>query len=232
MSIALTFDTDWVHDVAILDTISLLDKYSIKGTFFATHKYDCLSSSTLKHEVGLHPNFNPTLHEGKRNIYEVIDEIISIYPNAKGFRSHSLTVSSSILNYFFLKGLKYDSNQFHPAGSEVYEDFSGLHRFTHNYVDLGHLLNNMPLKLENINLNTKFLNILIFHPIHIFINTPSISFYEKIKNFIPIGEELKKNINTSEFGIRDLFIELLKYISNNKINTTTLYQNLKENKYC
>ena len=126
IKVSLTFDTDWVHEDAIDYVISLLGKYNQKATFFATNEYASFFKSDFCHEVGIHPNFNDLLTNGKSNYKDVIDKFAKTYPKAKGFRSHSLTTSSHILNYFSQLGFIYDSNQYHPSGAKVFLDYSNL----------------------------------------------------------------------------------------------------------
>ena len=229
MEISLTFDTDWVDELAIIYVVNLLNKYDQNATFFATNKYEIFSDNGFTHEIGLHPNFNNLLNKGEKSFKEIIDEIHSIYPSAKGFRSHSLTTSSHILAYFKELGFAYDSNIFHPKNISGYHDHSGLYRFVHNYVDLGHLIEERELKIDNMNLSKSNLNILDFHPIHIYLNTPSVEYYNKYKTHTN-SKHLSDFINKYDFGIGDLFIELLKYMRKNNIKSNSLiknYENLR-----
>tara|TARA_B100001059_G_scaffold102681_1_gene102436 strand:+ start:17179 stop:17868 length:690 start_codon:yes stop_codon:yes gene_type:complete len=228
MKVALSFDTDWVNKLALEYVIDLLNYYDQKGTFFATNDYEILSAEHLPHEVGLHPNFNHLLVNGNSNYKQIIDELFEIYPNAKGFRSHSLTTSSVILNYFKSLGLKYDSNIYHPDGAIKFKDFSGLQRFTHNYVDLGHLMSGLDLTLDNIKFSKKNLNIFCFHPIHIYLNIPSLSYYERIKHLVP-SEKIASLRNDKQKGIGNLFIDFLEFLKKKKIKTKTLISIVKDN---
>ena len=221
--IALTFDTDWVDEIAIEYVIELLNKYDAIGTFFATNHYGCLKQK-IKHEVGIHPNFNNLLNGTSKNISAktVLSRILEEYPDSIGFRSHSLAQSSGILADAKKLGIKYDSNLYNPYGANQYVDYSGLIRFTHNYVDLGHLIFEKPLDLSEIIFSKKYINILDFHPIHIFLNTPSVAFYEGIKTQTKSKVHLRNNINKKEKGVGDLFIDLLKFLKFNSIETNTL----------
>ena len=48
-----------------------------------------------------------------------------------------------------------------------------------------------------------------FHPLHLFLNTPSEKYYKNVKKHFNNIEELKKNINTKKFGVLDLFKEVV-----------------------
>jgi hypothetical protein len=221
--IILTFDTDWVNEIAVEYVIDLLDTYGVTGTFFATNHYNCLKNNQ-KHEVGIHPNFNNLLNGSSKSTCSksIINDMLVEYPESIGFRSHSLTQSSIILAEAKNSGLQYDSNIYHPDGGRPYIDFSGLIRFTHNYVDLGHLIEKRPFELSEIYFSDNEMNILDFHPIHIFLNTPSTSYYEGVKIHTKSHEFLRNNINTKEKGVGDLFIELLTFLKSNSIESYPL----------
>lgn len=216
IKVSLTFDTDWVHESALDYLIGILDNYNQEATFFATNEYRVFLTNGFCHEIGIHPNFNYLLTNGITNYESIINELFQIYPKSKGFRSHSLTTSSLILNYIHELGFVYDSNQFHPLGAALYQDYSKLFRFTHNYVDLGHLMDGSKLTFHNMNLSTMYLNVFDFHPIHIFLNTPTIEFYNEHKH-LTSSSKLGLFRNTNERGVGDLFIELLDYLKENKI---------------
>ena len=70
----------------------------------------------------MHPNFNSLLLGDIRNgstAEEVLDKILKIVPEAKSIRSHSMLQSSSLLNLFYKKGLKYDCNHFFPEQTKI-----------------------------------------------------------------------------------------------------------------
>lgn len=230
MKISLTFDTDWVNEIAIVYLVNLLDEFDQKGTFFATNKYEIFHKNNFTHEVGLHPNFNKLLSSGESNFKEIVNKLLKEYPKAKGFRSHSLTTSSNILSYFNQLEFKYDSNLFNPKPTEYYKDFSGLVRFFHNFVDHGHLIENKKMKLEEIRLSQTELNILDFHPIHIYINTPHLEYYEKYKHLTSSNRIMEIRNNESK-GIGDLFRELLIFLRKNSIKSKSLISILEDENY-
>lgn len=218
MKILLSFDTDWAPEDSIKYVMDILIENKLFSTFFATNYYDSLSNYSKYIDIGLHPNFNDILSGGNKSFKERIDSLLSIYPKAKGFRSHSLTTSSSILDYCFKSGLVYDSNIYNPNGGKAYKDYSGLIRYTHSFVDYGLILEKKNFNIKNIGLRNDKLNILDFHPIHIFLNTPSESFYQKIKAVQK--SNISFNIrNTKKRGVGDLFEDLVSFIKINKIET-------------
>jgi len=228
-SICITFDTDWAPEEAVADAIELINTYKINVTIFATNFYSCLQNLPANIEVGLHPNFNNILKGNGQSFEKVFDELYAIYPKAKGLRSHSLTQSSYILMHAKEKGIVYDSNTYNPNQAKAFVDYNGLLRFTHCWVDLGHILDKKEFVIKEIPLKTESHNIVDFHPIHTFINTDTLSFYNNVKHLTTNATELNKSKNNTNHGIRTLFINLLDDIKQNHIQTKTMYQLYKEN---
>ena len=111
ISICITFDVDWATEEALEYVIKKLEKNDINATFFATHDSKLLKSvNKSQFEVGIHPNFN----NSNCDFSSPIQNLIKIYPNAIGGRSHSLFCSSNILQIYEEVGLKYESNIFLP----------------------------------------------------------------------------------------------------------------------
>lgn len=223
--VSLTFDTDWVHEIAVEYVLNLLDDYNVDGVFFSTSEYTCLKED-IRHEVAIHPNFNDILSgDSNLNFQSKIKQLFEIYPFACGLRSHSLTQSSQILNFAYQSGIKYDSNLYHPLSAKAYKDYSGLVRFTHSYVDLGQLLDlekDGSLTSDYIKFFPDSLTIFDFHPVHIFVNTPTITYYNDLKKYTQDYKELKSRINNKQFGIRDIFVNLLEKIQSEKHQTVLL----------
>ena len=53
---AITVDTDWASNQMIEDTVQLLNRFKINGTFFVTNKIDF--AKLKMHETAIHPNFS------------------------------------------------------------------------------------------------------------------------------------------------------------------------------
>jgi len=127
-NIVISLDTDWASDFIIEYCINLLDKYSCKAVFFATNDSNLLKNLNSKEfEIGIHPNFNNSLND----LEKPIKDLMNIYPNSIGGRSHGLFVSSSIISNYKKFGLKYESNNFlflHPKLiiTERYKDFKSV----------------------------------------------------------------------------------------------------------
>ena len=54
-------------------------------------------------------------------------------------------------------------------------------------------------------------NVFNFHPIHIFLNTENFLRYESVKEKQMDVSYLKRHRNLNQYGVRDAFLEVLKY---------------------
>ena len=139
MRIFITGDIDLANDEIISDYIGLFEKFECSVTLFATH------CSTLLQEldspfidIGIHPNHYPSLCNGEGQASRVlIKELLKFYPESIGIRSHSLTISSGLINTYKELGLKYESNYLLPFMYNVHpwKCYSGMTRVPINWED-------------------------------------------------------------------------------------------------
>src|SRR5919199_310772 len=109
--ICLTFDIDWAPDDIIRHVLGIMEETGVKATLFVTHKSRSLASlDERRFEIGLHPNFN----NAQSDFESPLRKLKTLYPQARGGRSHHLHVSSHILQLYRKYGLKYESNIFLP----------------------------------------------------------------------------------------------------------------------
>ena len=84
---------------------------------------------------------------------------------------------------------------------------------------------NSDLTMENNNskIFKQGLKIMNFHPIHIYLNSFTIKKYEEMKSKIDLKdvtkESIVKYINTLNYGISDLFLDIIKIMKNSKTYT-------------
>jgi hypothetical protein len=225
--IALTFDVDWAPEEVIHDTVSILEDFDVKATFFATHDSDQLKSlESTRFEIGLHPNFNNLLTGNTNQGHQKItDELYKIYPMAKGIRSHSLSQSSLMLDHWKSIGLLYESNLFMPyfAVIEPFTYPNGLVRIPFNWEDDVHWGYKKEFSNFKIDIQVNRLNVFSFHPIHVFANTPNERFYnEVVRSIYQKPDNLLKARNIEVTGVRDGLINLLKQIKSTQKKTFTL----------
>jgi hypothetical protein len=187
----LTLDIDWCHDDVLAYSIDLLERADVSATWFVTHDTPLLDRlrANPKFELGIHPNFNFLLQGDFRNgstAEEVVDRLLAIVPEASCVRSHSMTQSSVLLDIFYKKGLRYDCNHFIPIHLglklEPFRLWNKLIRVPYSWeddIDCLYSANGNHL----MNINNEQLSVFDFHPIHIFLNTPELSLYERTRSF-------------------------------------------------
>jgi len=213
--IAITSDIDWAHDEVIKYMLSILDEYNTKITFFCTHEIKIKEMS--KHELAIHPNFTKD-----KTDRETIQELMSLYPGAKGTRSHSLYIHSRLFEIYQEFGLEYDSNYILP--NQIIKPFfiaNNILELPIFFEDDSHLLKSANFDLSQFDLGRDGLKIFNFHPIHVFLNTEQISTYEKAKKYLHEPAKLEKFRNPNK-GTEDMFISLLDYLVDSGIRTLTL----------
>lgn len=219
----LTLDIDWANDDVLNDTIDLIERYDVPATWFATHQTPVLDRlrENPNFEVGIHPNFNFLL-EGRynagRSASEIVQRLMSIVPNSKTVRSHSMMQSSVILNIFKDVGLTHDANHFIPnhSGLELrpWTLWNGLCRVPYSWEDDIHILYEVngiqQLSTRDIALSANLgLKVFDFHPIHVFLNTEDLDRYEKTRSLHQTPKELI-HYRHKGYGTRNQLIELLE----------------------
>ena len=219
----ITFDVEWSPDWSIIECADLLEKYNVKGTFFMTHKTKIIDYLYLKgHNIGIHPNFLPGSTQGNSE-EEVINYMYDLVPNATCVRTHSLVQSTPLLEKIFSlnKNLKYDFSLLTPEiplTKKISWQFNGIKFWRLNF----QWEDDAFFDKENYDwLNPTLpepISILNFHPLHISLNTFSISMYKNIKNECRNGltnltkDFASKFINNKQKGAKDT----LKSILNSK----------------
>ena len=190
----LTFDIDWAHDEVIKDTFELVEKFGVPSTWFVTHATPMLEGlrRNLAVELGIHPNFNDIL-DGSSNKSSslVLEECLSLVPNASSVRSHSLTQNERLVDQFGKVGLSHLSNFFVPYGSGI--DLKPFSLWDELIVVPHFWQDNVALKMD---LNwpaspdpTLGLQVFDFHPIHVFVPTPFSSIRCPVLNLFNLNFE-------------------------------------------
>jgi len=222
--VCITIDMDWAHDAIIDDTLMLLDKYNACATFMVTHSTPIIDAirSRSKHELGIHPNFNKLLvgeHRHGENYISIIDYLMDIVPEAKAVRAHSLLNSSKLIDALGKRGLIYDLNDLVPSHSGIrvkpWRLWNGMIKVPFIWEDDIHLLykdyepasNSLPLNIA-LEADDKSTTVISFHPIHIFLNSSSISLYEQTRQLHNSPNDLRK-FRHKGYGVREMFKELL-----------------------
>jgi hypothetical protein len=215
----ITIDIDWAEDFVITNTLEILEKYDVSVTWFITHKTKLLDRivKNSKYEIGIHPNFNKLLERG--NVEDTVDltlsSILDLAPEAKSVRSHSLMTSSKILDKFVEHGLTHESNILLPAShssiAKPFKIWNSLIRvpiFWEDDIACRSKIDSPGEFSLDTQLNGDGFLVLDFHPIHIFLNTNSISLYERTRKIHRDPHELRK-VRNVEYGVKNRFIEVL-----------------------
>lgn len=215
----LSFDIDWAADFVISDLIDIIGSKAIKHTFFVTHTSPLLQKYKENPFVryGLHPNFDRLLNGDDRNgknAESVLNNLASCFPSCSVIRSHTLTNSSRLSVMFNRKGFLYESNLlFHNCDQPIlpFRDFSELCKVPITWEDDVWLINKDAYKAEEI-IQKERLNVFNFHPIHIYLNTPTIEHYDESRECSQNQDELARRRHDG-FGVRSIFLSLIERLA-------------------
>ena len=231
MTYAITFDVDWAPEGALEDVLELLGEYGARATFFATHRSEVLHSiGTAKHEVALHPNFNPILNGGGGDFRAVVDALLAEYPESVGARSHSLVQGGYILEYLQQVGMRYDSNLYLPYQPAVrpFVLYNGLLRIPYAWEDDGHFLYGREFRLADVPVSDAAPNIFNFHPVYVLMNTGTREQQDLARQYHHEADKLRKHRNIETLGTHDFLVELLEYLRSNEIRTRLMREIAEE----
>ncbi len=192
----ISLDIDWAPDECIAYACTIIKKHGLKATLFATHSSPLLKEleSDSDFEIAIHPNLYSLFQNEKptKSMAQIIDEMLAIFPNSEGIRTHGLVSGFPVLNYINSLGLKYDASSYVHLnhGIKPYKIFETLKRIVHTFEDDVNFALEQNFNAENL-INQPFV-IVDFHPIHIFLNTHSVAHYEQSKIHYKQPEQLKK----------------------------------------
>lgn len=199
--ILVTLDIDWAVDLVLEDAIDLVESLDLRATWYVTHDTPLLARlrASDRHELGIHPNFNPLLfrndHQFGSTPNEIVSRLLEIVPAARSVRSHSMTQSSWLLALFRERGLTHDTNTYMPAVSEValrpWTDWNGLIRVPYFWEDDLHAAESPHWRPE-IYVSRPGLRVFDFHPIHLFLNTPAPDLYGAARPHLHDAATLEK----------------------------------------
>jgi len=222
--IALTFDTDWVKDETLKQVVSILKKKKIKATFFSTDHYPCLEHRLF--EVNPHFNFNSEYSD----YLKVFKKFRQHYPKSVSIRHHSLYFHERLRQTWENAGIKYTSNTFQPLVSNIkpYWITKNILEIPIYFMDYWYLENfgqETDFTLKSLNLKKPGLKVFDFHPIHLSLNTPNLTYYEKCRQKYPHLHQTPSAIEKECYqgdGIFTLFEKLINYLVEKNIPTYTL----------
>lgn len=187
--ICITFDIDWAPDWAILMCASMCVEAGAQATFFVTHETPALDllRSMPGIELGIHPNFLPRSSHGE-GISEVLSACMRMVPEARSMRTHALAQSTLVWwAVAHETPIERDVSLFLPfhkglgATQLPLEDRRTLTRLPYYWED--DTCASWPgWDWETSQYSSdKGLMVFDFHPIHVALNTRSLSNYDRMK---------------------------------------------------
>ncbi|MGB4101377.1 MAG: hypothetical protein WBK91_05675 [Alphaproteobacteria bacterium] len=212
----LTFDIDWAHDAVLANVIDLVTDAGVAATWFVTHATPLLARLRANplFELGVHPNFNPLLvGEGgaDNNAAGILEQICQIVPEARAVRSHSLVMSERLVDVFRDAGLQRVCNSFIPAESGAtcvpWKLWDNMIVIPHCWQD------NVAMRLHGVVQPPPpghGLRVYDFHPIHVYLNTPTVATYEAARPFFQQPDMLARHRVVQERGTRDILRQILE----------------------
>jgi hypothetical protein len=215
--VSLSFDIDWAPDPVIRDTRRLLEDFGVVATFFSTHDDGVVLSN---HERALHPNF---LRENETED-ETLNKLTKVFPEAKGVRSHSLYTHGGIFPKFEKIGLRYTSNYLLYGQSDLHPFWLSkqLVEVPIFFMDDTWLRSGGgELDIDSL-IDSPGELVFAFHPIHIYLNSPSIDFYEEHKDHY---QDLGKltSVRYEGSGVRTLLKSLLEALERRNEEVCTVW---------
>lgn len=223
-SVIVGFDLDWASDFVLEDSLSLANEYGVNPALFITHDSPRVRKifEEGQNEFGLHPNFERLLEgcdANGENSELVLERLTSKFPNLKLIRSHSLTTSSRLKmlfkNYGFLIESSFITHGTNVDFPKFWIDFFGLTQVPITWEDDLWFASNKyydnPITSEILRPET--INVLTFHPIHIYLNTVSSMHYLKAKSFQHDERVLINYRAEGRHGIRSIFEDVCRLIN-------------------
>jgi hypothetical protein len=214
----LTFDIDWAHDAVIEEAANMVEAAGVPATWFVTHDTPVLARLRANpvFELGIHPNFLPLLMQGNpangATAEEVVDRLLAIVPEARSVRSHSLIQSGRLLELFRDKGLTHEANAFIPETSAMalrpWVDWFGMIKVPYFWEDDFWCDAGAGGDLRALQARPGIRGY-DFHPIHVFLNTETLSRYEGARNSFRDPEGLRQHRNAESPGVADMLRGLL-----------------------
>ena len=221
-NIVLTCDIDWAPEYAIESVIETIESFGYKINMFATHDSKVLKQNSNVFNVGIHPNFTRLNSD---DFESEVRRLKEMYPDSVGTRSHRNFFGQNISDIVNKYGLIYEASVFlwNQSFCQAHVDYNGMVRYSYFWEDGIHLDTNTPFDISLVNLNTPGLKVLNIHPVLFYLNTVTdderravTSQYSDLT--IAPKDEVDKYVNKN-YGIRNFYIELLKYCNSQNVKT-------------
>jgi hypothetical protein len=227
--ISLSFDTDWMSSEAMSGFFGRYPELP-PSTFFL---HDYTGSLAMEFQEANEINPHPTINFGHSDKSHIqIEETISKKP--LGIRSHSCANSHMLSVEWANSGYKYQSIEVDLGNANLRTRplAWGLYEVPIYYMDnmsiwakknkLGPYFTNLEYLAEAMSTENSL--VFDFHPIHIALNTKSVSDYEFKKDLV-----LRENVDPWELGdsgkgVRSFFEQVLNQVLNSSVQHQTLLE--------
>jgi len=226
-TLCLSFDLDWAPDFAIDRAAELCIKSGVKATWFVTHSspaVDRLARHGELFELGIHPNFMTGSSHG-RTYEEVIAYCRALVPNAVSVRTHGVYQSGPLLAQIMSQtGVRVDSSILlpempHIRAVRVPTGAGWLTRIPCFWADDYELSKDASRWTPADFAIAPGVQVYVFHPIHVFLNTASLQQYQAMRAATPelskaTPEQLERFANPrGDAGVRVMLSRLLDDIA-------------------
>lgn len=192
-NIALTLDTDWAPDSVIDSVASRLVLAGVRATWFVTHPSPAvtrLAEHPELFELGIHPNFMKGSTHGD-DVHSVLEACLTLVPGARSMRTHGLFQSTRLfMTVLETTPICADASLFLPGVEGltpfVYRiDGRELWRVPYCWQDDHEMMQDRPDWSADRLVRGPGLRVLNFHPIHVHLNSPNMTQYERLKKIAP-----------------------------------------------
>jgi hypothetical protein len=231
VSIAVTIDLDWACEPAIAELLDFLQDREIPSTVFVTHRSPRVERSLHELEVGLHPNFAADSSHGE-TLNAVVEHVLGLPHNIPAYRCHRFAASNEISERLASVGMKFASNICTDLdATPPFRDRCGVLQFPVFLEDGAYLLRAHPLSLDSAlwgQVAAPGLHVLLIHPMHFALNSPTFMFMRTFKDSLSRAEWLSLSAETLAAqrhrgpGIRDVLAGLLEHAKREGLRFTTL----------
>jgi hypothetical protein len=215
--IAITVDTDWAPVEIVQSTIELIKSYGCKVTLFCTNALEAAAD-----EIAIHPHFTDV-----SDLRAPVRELKRAFPQARGTRSHSLFFTERLRPVYSEYGLVYDSNAIQYLRPQIECSLAARRTVSMPlyFMDRFHLEmaseKSDKFSIDQFHWDDEGLKVFDFHPIHVFLNTSSVEWYERAKHCYHEPSRLRDYVAGGE-GVQTLLKETLSYIERNRLHTYTM----------
>lgn len=224
---SITFDVDWAPDHVIDQVAETVLRFGLSATWFVTHSspaVERLKRHPDAFELGIHPNFLPGSTHGS-TYSEVLNHCVRLLPDAVSMRSHAVFQNGRLLSEIANSTrIRIECSTFLPEMPNVVplkqhcssRELLRVPFFWSDDYELGKPNTSWDVeRLWSIN----GLQVYLFHPIHVFLNTTSMEHYETAKKNVRDAESAYQQIENEKKGVAFAFLSLCEHLASHNVKT-------------